>query len=36
VLALEEAKKHLGAEYKWGGREPPAFDSSGLITWSYR
>lgn len=33
---LEVAKTQLGAPYKWGGRQPPAFDSSGIITWSYR
>lgn len=34
--ALEWAMTQLGAPYQWGGREPPAFDSSGIITWSYR
>ncbi|HLT57288.1 MAG TPA: NlpC/P60 family protein [Limnochordales bacterium] len=34
--ALEWALTQLGAPYRWGGREPPAFDSSGIITWSYR
>lgn len=34
--ALEWAMTQLDAPYLWGGREPPAFDSSGIITWSYR
>ena len=34
--ALEWAMTQLGAPYLWGGREPPAFDSSGIITWAYR
>lgn len=34
--ALAWAMTQLGAPYLWGGREPPAFDSSGIITWSYR
>lgn len=34
--ALEFAKTQLGAPYELGGRRPPAFDSSGIITWSYR
>lgn len=36
ALALEYAKTQIGAPYQWGGRRPPAFDSSGIITWSYR
>lgn len=34
--ALEFAMTQLGAPYQWGGRRPPAFDSSGIITWAYR
>jgi len=34
--ALEVAMSYLGSPYEWGGRRPPAFDSSGIITWSYR
>ena len=34
--ALSYAMTQLGAPYLWGGRRPPAFDSSGIITWSYR
>lgn len=35
-LALEVAKEQIGAPYRWGGRRPPEFDCSGLITWSYK
>lgn len=34
--ALAFAMTQIGAPYQWGGRRPPAFDSSGIITWAYR
>ncbi|MFW6026701.1 MAG: C40 family peptidase [Candidatus Woesearchaeota archaeon] len=34
--ALKLAEDYKGLEYKLGGREPPEFDCSGLITYSYK
>ena len=36
LAAIEEASKHLGTDYKWGGSTPQTgFDCSGLMQWSY-
>lgn len=32
IVALEQK----GSPYLWGGRKPPKFDCSGLITYSYK
>ena len=36
AAALEWARRQLGAPYEFGARGPDRFDSSGIITWSYR
>jgi putative modified peptide len=36
LAAIEEASKHLGTDYVWGGSTPQTgFDCSGLMQWSY-
>jgi cell wall-associated NlpC family hydrolase len=36
LAALEEAQKHMGTPYKWGGSTPATgFDCSGLVQWAY-
>jgi cell wall-associated NlpC family hydrolase len=36
LLALQEAEKHLGTPYHWGGSTPQTgFDCSGLMQWAY-
>ena len=36
LAAIEEAAKHLGTDYKWGGSTPQTgFDCSGLMQWAY-
>jgi cell wall-associated NlpC family hydrolase len=36
LAALEEAKKHLGTKYVYGGSTPQTgFDCSGLVQWAY-
>ena len=34
--AVEEAKKHLGTKYKWGGCNPEGFDNSGFVQYCYK
>lgn len=33
---IEEARKHLGTPYLWGGAGPERFDCSGLVQWAYK
>lgn len=33
---INEAKKHLGKPYAWGGKGPNVFDCSGLTSYVYR
>ncbi len=36
LAAIQEASKHLGTDYVWGGSTPQTgFDCSGLMQWSY-
>jgi hypothetical protein len=36
LAAIEEASKHLGSDYRYGGSTPQTgFDCSGLMQWSY-
>ena len=32
---LDEAKKHIGLRYTWGGSAPPYFDCSGYVCFVY-
>lgn len=32
---LEEAKKHIGKPYRWGGKGPNAFDCAGFVRFVY-
>lgn len=34
--ALKLSFDHKNSPYEFGGRKPPEFDCSGLITWSYK
>ncbi len=36
IAVLEEARRHLGLQYLWGGTSPYGLDCSGLIHLSYR
>src|SRR4030095_9044085 len=36
LAAIQEASKHLGTDYVWGGSTPQTgFDCSGLMQWAY-
>jgi cell wall-associated NlpC family hydrolase len=34
-LAVEEARRHLGKPYRYGGNGPGSFDCSGLTRWAW-
>lgn len=34
--AVEEAKRHIGKPYQWGGSGPDTFDCSGLTSYAWR
>ena len=36
LAAVEEAKRHLGKPYQWGGEGPDSFDCSGLAMVAWR
>ncbi|MEG0296735.1 MAG: NlpC/P60 family protein [Clostridium sp.] len=36
AAVVNEAVKHLGTPYVWGGRNPGGFDCSGLMQYSYK
>jgi cell wall-associated NlpC family hydrolase len=33
---VEKARAKIGADYKWGGDGPNAFDCSGFVAWVHR
>lgn len=34
-MVLEEAEKHLGKPYRWGGKGPNSFDCAGFVRYVY-